>query len=461
VPSFAFWGAPKACGISNQCYAVGMWKSETGLNLVFLLLLTPFVLPAAQSPAPHLTVPSDPSALLQSAVRSGNLSQAKQLLEAGVPADSIDALGGTPLLLTAWSGQTEMAALLLAHGANVNAAHPEAGSTPLQYAVLTGRVEIVKLLLASGADIKRRYRYGQTVVHIAAAHGSVPILRILLDAKASITDEDDAGNSPLDEAVLHDQVDAVRFLQANGADLLSTHSKDGRGLLHEACVKGFPDMVQFLVAQGVSPSQRDHFGQSPLDLALAYKNTEVVARLLALGPRDVDLLAAGDSAMESATLKGQSELVELLLKAGFNPNRVSHNRSTYLHDAALKNQRKIIEMLLRYGAKLDALNQTGGTALHDAALGGSTDAITVLLNRGAQIDMRDKESGATPLMLAASLARASAVELLLDRGANASLTDYAGQTALARAQKTDDPATIKLLQGACEAGSNGQRHNCR
>jgi uncharacterized protein len=203
-----------------------MSKYKTGLSLVFLLLLASFFLPAAQTAEPNLTAQSDPSALLHSAVRSGNISQARELLEAGVSADSADPIGGTPLLIAAWSGQTEMVALLLAHGANVNAAHPEAGSTPLQYAVLTGRVEVVKVLLASGADIRKRYRYGQTVVHIAAAHGSVPILRMLLDAKASVSDSDDAGNSPLDEAVLHDQVDAVRFLEASGADLFSVHSKD-------------------------------------------------------------------------------------------------------------------------------------------------------------------------------------------------------------------------------------------
>jgi hypothetical protein len=71
-----------------------------------------------------------------------------------------------------------------------------------------------------------------------------------------------------------------------------------------------------------------------------------------------------------------------------------------------------------------------------------------LLNNGAAIDAPDRESGATPLMIAASLGRAGAVAMLLRRGANPLLRDHAGHTALDRAREAQNSDVVKLLQSA-------------
>lgn len=128
--------------------------------------------------------PQEPTASdrLHLAVRDGDFSQTKQLIEAGVPVDARNALGSTPLHDAAWNGNTEIAAFLIAHGADVNARHPEAGSTPLYYAIVTGHAEMVELLLRSGADPSIRYRDGQLALHLAAGRGNVRVLAALLGA---------------------------------------------------------------------------------------------------------------------------------------------------------------------------------------------------------------------------------------------------------------------------------------
>ena len=425
----------------RKCYAVGMSDSASARALSLLLALSLF---PAFSPAQQTSLSS--SDALHFAVRSGNLQEVSKLLSSGADVNARDELGGTPLLDAAWSGNVDITRVLLQHGADVNATHREAGSTALEYAVLTGRTAVVQLLLAAGADINRRYRYDQTVLHLAAARPFPQILALLVNGHTVLNPVDANGNTPLDEAVLHNQIDAVRFLLAHGADVQYTHPADGRGPFHEACVKGFPDLLPLLIDAGADPVRRDRSGQTPLDLALAYKNANVVSALLKLGSRISESQAAAEEAMETAVLKGQIEIVRTLLDGGFDVNKPTANGTTYLHDAALKNQKKVAELLIRCGARLNAVNQTGGTPLHDAALGGSVDVINLLLDHGANINAMDGESGATPLMLAASLDRSSAVAALLKRGADPALKDRHGMTALHRAKNTEDPEIVKLLE---------------
>lgn len=429
-----------AGALALSCALVGGTSSSAA---ALLLLGAP--LQAAAPSAPQHQPGSWPDAL-HAAVRSANLEDVKRLVAAGADVNAPDALGSTPLLMAAWSGNTEIASFLVAHGADVNALQPQTHSTALEYAVLTGRTAMVQLLLQAGARIDTRYRDNQTILQIAAAAGNPQIVSLLLAAGMDIGSVDVNGNTALDQAVLHGQAAVVSLLIAHGADVKRVHPVGGRGPLHEACIKGFANLVQPLIDAGADPIERDRSGQTPLDLALAYKNAKIVAALLHLPQKDAE--DAAEQAMESATLRGRTEIARMLIDSGFDISKPTAAGSTYLHDAALKGQKSVVQLLLERGAPVDALDQSGATALHNAALGGNADVIVILLDRGARIDAQDRESGATPLMLAASLGRAGAVALLLRRGANPALRDRAGHTALDRARETEEDDTVKLLETA-------------
>lgn len=389
----------------------------------------------------------DASLALHSAIRAGDMARVNQLLRTGVSVNILDELGGTPLLTACWSGHAEIVSLLISRGADVNARHREAGSSALEYAVLTVRPDIVAPLLRAGADVSVKYEGGQTALHLAAERVSPAVIDLLLGAKADREALNNAGNTPLEEAVLHDRLESLRTLIDHGASFRTAHRADGRSALHEACIKGFRGIAELLLQKGADPALRDSSGQSPLDLALAYKNASVVSLLLSLGKSSISgSQAAADRAMETAAMKGQVEIAQALLNGGYDINRPTPKGSTYLHDAALANQKKMAELLLKSGASVHALNRTGGTPLHDAALGGSVDVINELLDSGAEIDAQDHDTGATPLMLAVSMVRIPATELLLRRGADVHVTDHTGRTALDRALATDDPNLIKLFK---------------
>ena len=411
---------------------------------------------AASDPVSLFPLADSASPPLQFAIGSGKLNQVKQSIDAGADVNGRDDAGSTPLMMAVLSGNPEVITYLLSRGALVNARSGQNGSTALSYAVMAGRADVIKILLAAGARVDFRYREQQTVLHMAAAGRCTECVQLLLDAHCDMETGDALGYSALDEAVLHGRADIASQLLRRGADVHRVHAFDGRDALHQACVKGFAPLIPLLVAAGADPTARDWSGQTPLDLALDYKNDAAVRALLHLtqlrGVRETF-----EEAMERAVQRGRSEVARILLDSGWGVNERTTAGSTYLNDAALGGRIKVARLLLDRGARLDSRNQNGGTPLHDAAISGNVEMIALLLDRGAAIDATDLESGATPLMLAASLEKTEAVSLLLKRGANPTLTDKAGRTALTRAEENQNPDLLRLLEAASGKRSAGTR----
>ena len=86
----------------------------------------------------------------------------------GVGSRGVD--GDTPLHVLAWRDDICGAELLIAAGADVNAAG-DMGETPLHVAVAGEHVELVQLLLAAGGDPDLRSEFGETAREKAARVG--------------------------------------------------------------------------------------------------------------------------------------------------------------------------------------------------------------------------------------------------------------------------------------------------
>jgi ankyrin repeat protein len=71
-----------------------------------------------------------------------------------------------------------VARLLIAHGADVNAASRK-GQTPIAYAALSGDIELVGELLAKGADANVKDAYGTTPLELAISSGHKEIAAML------------------------------------------------------------------------------------------------------------------------------------------------------------------------------------------------------------------------------------------------------------------------------------------
>ena len=101
---------------------------------------------------------------LSSSVFVGDLIKVKQMLTDEADPNAKDPQSGTTMLaVAALMGHTEVVALLLEHGADVNAKSRD-GGTALHTAAFLGRAETVKLLLDKGADTTLRNNMGGTAI---------------------------------------------------------------------------------------------------------------------------------------------------------------------------------------------------------------------------------------------------------------------------------------------------------
>ena len=89
---------------------------------------------------------------LRSAAANGDVQRCKELLAGGIPVDSADEKGGTPLIYAANRNRVEEITFLVANGAQVNRQDAD-GKTAIVYAILEGNLEAVKILISLKADV--------------------------------------------------------------------------------------------------------------------------------------------------------------------------------------------------------------------------------------------------------------------------------------------------------------------
>lgn len=168
-----------------------------------------------------------------------------------------------------------------------------------------------------------------------------------------------------------------------------------------------------------------------------------VAPLLKRGfdPNTVDA-ERGETGLILALREGHASVASLLMKTpGIDLEAKARNGDTALMIAAFTKNKAAVEMLLSLDAQV---NRVGWTALHYASTVGANDIVKLLLDASAYIDA-ESPNLTTPLMMAARGGHILTVKLLLDEGADATLKNDQGLSALDLAKKFNHADIVEGL----------------
>ena len=162
--------------------------------------------------------------------------------------------------------------------------------------------------------------------------------------------------------------------------------------------------------------------------AAIHGNNAAVVKVLLANNADADVRdPEGNAPLHISSLRGFTNISQLLIDSGCVVNRGDCRGETPLHSAVRSNNLAHVELLLKNNANADVWDYSGNTPLHISTRERFTNISQLLIDSGCVVNRGDYE-GETPLHSAVHSNNLAHVELLLKNNANADVQDIWGDT---------------------------------
>uniref|UniRef100_A0A667Y1G0 Ankyrin repeat and kinase domain containing 1 n=1 Tax=Myripristis murdjan TaxID=586833 RepID=A0A667Y1G0_9TELE len=394
---------------------------------------------------------SDKNSLLHYTVASGDTESVQRVLNLGAEVNCPSARGYTPLIVAALHRFHDIISLLLEEGAAATQGDEDQW-TPLHFAAQNGDDRTVRLLLDKGAAADPKEKVGWTPLHLACQNGHETVARLLLSrlSQEEVKEREDMqGRTPLHLAGAYGHLSIVKLLLTQGADLNATDCSLSTAL-HLSAEEGHYRVVRELVKSGAHIDSADSRGYTPLHLAALKGHTGICRQLLSVGGSADPRTHQGWTPIHLAALRGHEATVLQLESLGGSVNARGERGWTPLHLACHQSQQEAVAKLL--AAKADpnvSEDSEGWTPLHLACNSVSFPSVLQLISHHADVNARNWGK-ATPLHLSAQHGCAPIVKALLLNGADGSLLDASGSTALDVAKRCQREEVVQLLEKECK-----------
>ncbi|KAI9691788.1 MAG: hypothetical protein M1822_007860 [Bathelium mastoideum] len=382
----------------------------------------------------------------------------------GINVDLSESRGRSPLILAAERGSLPIVQALLQHQPNVEV-KDVLGATAIMRAISEGVETVANTLLDHGADISCKDENEQGLLHAAAGNGDPEMIWALHTRGLHLNMRDKFGKTPIFESSQHGHVEAVRTLVHLGADT-SVEDNFERSPALVAWQYGQEKVVEFFKSR--AEEAKEKFEVPPKEDLPIWSLTlqgqeDVIQASVSSGKVDSSSVEpiTNDSAVHCAIKANQNTILSILLSDKDTPHSSRNYRNHLpLHLAAMSGNVEATNLLIDKGTDLDAIDQWGFTPLIISQKNEHFEVSIRLIEAGACMKPPSVPNGQTnntnPGSLQALIQRIffaavesgslTAVQRLLDAGADILAVDEVGRTAREIARKSDNEELQRLLQ---------------
>uniref|UniRef100_A0A8C4YHM4 Protein phosphatase 1 regulatory subunit n=1 Tax=Gopherus evgoodei TaxID=1825980 RepID=A0A8C4YHM4_9SAUR len=238
-----------------------------------------------------------------------------------------------------------------------------------------------------------RVRFEEGAVFLAAcSSGDAEEVKRLLARGARINTANVDGLTALHQACIDENLDMVKFLVENGA---SVNQQDNEGWtpLHAVASCGYLNIAEYLLSHGANVAAVNSEGEVPSDLAEEAAMKDLLLEQVKKQGVDLDL------ARKEEEQQMLQDARQWLNSGKLEDIKQPRSGATALHVAAAKGYSEVMRLLIQAGFNLNVQDNDGWTPLHAAAHWGVKEACTILAEALCDMDIRNK-LGQTPFDVA-------------------------------------------------------------
>ncbi|XP_007522160.1 protein phosphatase 1 regulatory subunit 12B isoform X12 [Erinaceus europaeus] len=238
-----------------------------------------------------------------------------------------------------------------------------------------------------------RVRFEDGAVFLAAcSSGDTDEVKKLLTRGADINTVNVDGLTALHQACIDENLDMVKFLVENRANV-NQQDNEGWTPLHAAASCGYLNIAEYFINHGASVGIVNNEGEVPSDLAEEPAMKDLL--LEQVKKQGVDL----EQSRKEEEQQMLQDARQWLNSGKIEDVRQARSGATALHVAAAKGYSEVLRLLIQAGYELNVQDNDGWTPLHAAAHWGVKDACSILAEALCDMDIRNK-LGQTPFDVA-------------------------------------------------------------
>lgn len=247
----------------------------------------------------------------------------------------------------------------LSLGMPVDVTQGDDGYTALHVAALRGADDVAEALLERGADPNRLTAKGSCPLESAAYSGNAALMKRLIEAGASV--HATGAGLALAAAIRRRHFDAALVLIAAGADPNASEDMMGSVLAQAIKAGASPDLVAALIRAGADVNGVGFY--RPLAAAIGEERLDLLELLLEAGADVNGVNEYKDTALMHAAGLGKIQGVLRLLDRGATVDaREQRVGMTALMDAAQSGHTEVVDLLIARGADPELVDNDGKSA---------------------------------------------------------------------------------------------------